>query len=140
MSMTSFDLVPLPKTVVPVICLDSWRMLVIEDDLQLLPLIARAAQGIDPDLVIDWAVDRDEARSAMLESQYDAVLADYLLPGSPSGFTVHRDCRRLQPHSRFAMMSSMDIPIPVGCHGFLKKPFGIVGCREFLYDLLPGVR
>ncbi|MCR9095486.1 MAG: hypothetical protein NXI30_14795 [bacterium] len=133
------DLRPPPKTVVVQPRLRSPRMLVIEDDPMVIPLIARALHQLDPDVVLDWARDAEEGRSALASADYYAVLADFMLADSESGYSLLGSCRFLQPAARFAMMSALPISTPQHAFGFLRKPFGVKECEAFLADLLDGI-
>lgn len=136
MSLAMIPLEPPPKTRDAFTDFATRRLLVIDDDYQLIPLIGRAAQQIDPDLVIDWACGAQEARMALCESRYQAALVDFVLPGSESGFSIAKEIELRQPGSRIAMMSALPISIPSSCRGFLLKPFGLRECRHFLSNLI----
>ena len=88
-----------------------------EDDVQLMPLLGRALHWVDPDVVLDWATDVGQARSAIVENEYRAILADFMLADSDSGLSIYADCRALQPEARFAMMSALPISLPVDAVG-----------------------
>jgi hypothetical protein len=40
------------------------RILVVEDDPAIIPLVTRALVQLDPDIVLDWAFNAEDARSA----------------------------------------------------------------------------
>ena len=121
---------------------DTWpslhapRLLVVEDDVQLMPLLGRALHWVDPDVVLDWATDVGQARSAIVENEYRAILADFMLADSDSGLSIYADCRALQPEARFAMMSALPISLPVVAVGLLYKPFDLGRVCDFLRRLL----
>jgi DNA-binding NtrC family response regulator len=114
------------------------RLLVVEDDADLVAVLERIASSIDADIVMDWAPDVEVAERQMHERRYDVVLADFLLESERTGFALRSRCERLQPHAAFAMMSSMplDVPGEDPCP-FLRKPFTVAECREFLRTMLP---
>lgn len=114
------------------------RILVIEDDGSLMPILSRAVAGLDPEVVLDWVTNATDARSALHDGKYDAILADFLLADSESGFALRTDSEILQPEARFAMMSALPISLPERSFRLLNKPFSIRECRDFLKDLLRG--
>jgi DNA-binding NtrC family response regulator len=114
------------------------RILVVEDDPAIIPLVTRALVQLDPDIVLDWAFNAEDARSALASGGYEAVLADFVLADSDSGYSLLSECREYQPNARFAMMSSLPIAPPEKTAGFLRKPFAVSQCRSFLADLLDG--
>lgn len=130
------DLMPPPKKKPVLPRIHSKRILVIEDDHFMLPLISRALAHLDPDIVLDWATNAEDARSALASGRYTAVLADFMLEDSDSGFSLFGDCRELQPSARFAMMSALPISLPEGAFGLLRKPFNVEECGDFLDRLL----
>lgn len=114
------------------------RLLVVEDDPQMIPLLTRALRLLDPDIQLDWATSAKEGRGALASGHYDAVLADFVLEDSDSGFSLYEDSRTLQPDARFAMMSALPISPPEQSCGLLRKPFDVLECRRFLEGLLLG--
>ncbi len=120
------------------------RLLMVEDDRSLEPLVRRAARSLDPPVLVDWCDSAESARELLARRFYDVVLADYLLDGDDAGLALRGDCWELQPQAVFAMTSSYaleDYLHSVGRPGspFLPKPFGLWECRRFLASLLrPG--
>jgi DNA-binding NtrC family response regulator len=122
----------------PLVRLRRRRLLVVEDDLDLWKMVERIARAVDPEVIIDFARNADEAIDRMLERhRYDLILADFMLADSRSGFWLQQRCERLQPWSNFALMSALPLrtPGPISCP-FLHKPFTIPECRDFLAQLL----
>jgi DNA-binding response OmpR family regulator len=113
------------------------RILIVEDDVEMWKLIERAIHAANPDVAIHWASDAEGARVALRSYRFDAVLADFMLEDSTSGWTVLSETRRLQPNARVAMASSMPLQIPEAeeCP-FLQKPFDIASCAAFVNRLL----
>lgn len=113
------------------------RLLVVEDDPDMWKLVERAAREANPEVIIHWATDADGARSALEQQEFDAVMADFMLENSQSGWWLLGECRRLQPQARIALSSSLPLRAPgaTGCP-FLQKPFGMAECRQFVTQLL----
>jgi DNA-binding NtrC family response regulator len=119
------------------------RILVVEDDRELEPLVRRAASGLRPAARIDWCTSTEQAHTLLSMRYYDAVLADWCLEGAHAGLALRVDCWHLQPQAVFAMTSSYPLSsylYSVGRPGipFLAKPFDLWRCREFLSSLLAG--
>lgn len=117
------------------------RMLVVEDDRDLEPLVRRAAESIRPCVSVDWCTSVEQARCLLRIAYYDVVLADYQLEGEQAGLALRRDCWELQPQAVFAMTSAYPLPDylhSVGHPGcpFLAKPFDVWTCRRFVSSLL----
>lgn len=113
------------------------RLLVVEDDRELWPVLARVAWLANSDLQVDFTADT-EAAVAKLEGdiRYDAVLADYLLDDH-TGLWVKQSVASRQPWARVGIMSSFPVENAVGGEcAFLPKPFSIRDCRSFLSELI----
>ncbi len=112
------------------------RLLVVEDDADLWPILERIGGIVDRGLRIDFAPDADRALYRLMsEERYKAVLADVLLPGDHGGYWLRSMCDRYQPWAGFAMMSSS--PKLEGFDAlFLPKPFSIRQAIEFMQDLV----
>ena len=121
--------------------LDGPRLLAVEDDADLEPLVRRAVEGLDPPVALDWCRSTVQAYGYLAREYYDLVLVDYLLEGSRAGLTLRSTCWELQPQAIFAMTSSYplnDYLHSVGRAGtpFLPKPFGARQLRRFIGGLL----
>jgi CheY-like chemotaxis protein len=125
------------------------RILVVEDDLCLLPALARILKSVDRRVEVAWATDLEEAFLKLREVEagdaedFDLILSDLSLPGRQSGATLWDYVRRFRPGRRFAFMSgtpaheylkmflgSPEVP------PFMGKPFRPRDCREFVQGLL----
>lgn len=112
------------------------RLLVIEDDEDLWPLIGRVGCAIDSRIAIDYAATVNEAVDKLCEPiRYDAVLVDNCLPRPGVGAQLRVPIETLQPWARTAMMSGRTCP-DVESWNFLPKPFSFSQCRSFLHRLL----
>lgn len=117
------------------------RMLVVEDDLELKPIIESVAHHVAANLRVHWAADVAQAERLLRAERFRVVLADYLLPGLRSGLSLRYECQRLQRNARFAMISATPIRDYLRIAGsdampFLAKPFSLGALREFLETLL----
>jgi DNA-binding NtrC family response regulator len=114
------------------------RILVVEDDIDSWNLIQTAVHQAIPDARLQWASDAASARLALESCRFDAVLADYMLEDDSNGWTVLTECRRLQPDARVGMASAMPIRPPSEDRPcpFLRKPFRVATCAEFVKRLL----
>jgi len=121
------------------------RMLVVEDDRDLEPVMRRVVRSIRPDVTVDWVSDARSARSLLGIHFYDVVLVDQCLGEDGSGLSLRARCWESQPQAIFAVMSAWplsDYLHSVGGAGtpFLRKPFALVDCRAFLRALLRPAR
>jgi DNA-binding NtrC family response regulator len=115
------------------------RILIVEDDIDSWNLIQSAIHQAVPDARIQWASDAASAQLALESCRFDAVLADYLLEDeTTNGWAVLNECRRLQPDARVGMTSAMPIrpPRDENTCPFLRKPFEIASCADFVKRLL----
>lgn len=106
------------------------RILVVEDDFSLVPLLDKMIRAIVPNSTIDWASSAEEAyRLIEMKSEkidrkpqkYNLVLTDFHLSGNKTGFDLVRDCALNDIGANF-VMTSADDKIKTNLP-FLKKPF-----------------
>lgn len=117
------------------------RILIVEDDVDLMNVIVRIADSLGPNMAIDWATDTHSALKLIQKETYGLVLVDYFLKGSKNGFSLVGACRDHQPDSAFAMMSSMSLEdfwkLPDAIHiPLLRKPFTPEECSGFIASSL----
>ena len=122
----------------PVLRVKSRRILLVEDDRDLWPIIERVTRQLDDEAILECLPDAWSAVERMSGSEsYDVVLADFLLEGTRSGYWLQSFCEALQPRASFLMMSSMPICSPnLATECFLRKPFTFSECRDFLEGVL----
>lgn len=118
------------------------RILVVEDDVELMNILNRIAVSLDSSIQVDWATDVTSALERIGRRQYDLVLADYYLAGSKCGLSLLDPCREIQPDADFAMMSSMSLEdlwdLPAARNvPLLRKPFTTQECLGFIGASLP---
>ncbi|MCP4040126.1 MAG: hypothetical protein GY733_24495 [bacterium] len=112
------------------------RLLVVDDDPDLWPLITRAGRILDSDLEIQFAASSHSAINRMLEPlRFAAVLVDDCLPRPGDGLSLCGAVESLQPWADVGLMSGTSHLENSGC-AFLAKPFSPIECRSFLVELL----
>lgn len=117
--------------------LDEPRVLVVEDDLDLMNVIQRMTRAFDPSIEIDWVTRVDDALDRLARRHYRMVLADYHLENSRCGLALLDPCEQLQPRATFAMISSDAFDQLEGARAhrefpFLRKPFTALECFTFI--------
>ena len=111
------------------------RILIVEDDPDLVSFLHRAAERVDPALRIDSAADAEGARDALERRHYDGVLADYSIEGDGNGWELRGLVADTQGDAWFAVMSAMprrptdDVP-------YLQKPFSLRRAEHFLRGMI----
>lgn len=114
------------------------RLLLIEDDPDMVAIVTRAARSLGSDLSVEWSADVDTALERLMEQEYDAVLSDYMIEGEHTGFFLLEECRKLRPQARIALMSVLPLRLPPGLGvPFVPKPVTVSRLRQVLQDLLP---
>ena len=138
MAATGLDAVPNPSTDAP-----RPRVLVVEDDERLGPLVGRmlARAGY----VWELATTGDDALRAMRERRPDAVVVDVMIP-HPDGIEVCRQFRRDGWAGPMLAMSARNSPddrrrvLAAGADAFLAKPFPLGDLVASLDGLRAGGR
>jgi DNA-binding NtrC family response regulator len=87
----------------------SESVLIIEDDDCLQTLLCNSVKALSPHLLVDWAVNGDEALTLLAKNQYRLVIADYRLPGFINGLWLWDKCKSTHPSTSFVMMSGMPV-------------------------------
>ncbi len=113
------------------------RILVVEDDPDLWPLLRRFSQQLDPTLEVDVCGSPPEARIRLAaQVRYDAVVSDFCLPRPGDGYGLRSSIESLQPWARFGMISALMGFRPPREIPYLPKPFTPAQYRVFLRELL----
>lgn len=115
------------------------RVLVVEDDLELLKIITRLLTRLGIQAIT--ASSRREAEALILpeENRFDVALVDLRMPRSEQGFELARWICRMHPETRVIVMSgkltaSLD-KLPVAR---LAKPFTFEELRNAIYEAIGG--
>ena len=104
------------------------RILVVEDETRILDFLARGlgAEG----MAVEWARTGPDAVKAALETQYDLVLLDLVLP-QLNGLAVLERIQERQPELPVIVVSARgDIPtklraFELGARDYVEKPFSL---------------
>jgi DNA-binding NtrC family response regulator len=127
------------------------RILIIEDDLCLDQVLVRLFKRIRPDAEVDWATTADEVLATIeggtvsLDTRYDLVVSDILVPGQFSGLDLWKLCRWRYPRLPFILTSGLDtesiLTLTRGSHAggpprILLKPFTANEMRYLVQDAL----
>lgn len=126
------------------------KILVVEDDPTLKPILTRFIYQIDPDIHVDWLDSADEClqwkgAGAQLGpwNAYDLVLADIYTPGDTGGLDVLKFFHDHAPQTPVVMMSTvsmMEFFQKIGNEellpSFLAKPLDPTECNALISGLL----
>ena len=130
------------------------RILIVEDDLTIKPILERMLEKLSPGITVDWATSAEAALTRLAEGSqrrtrvaalrnlldpyYSVVLSDVRLAGEKSGIDLVDDCFAQSIPVRFVLasaQSAVDSPLP-----FLPKPFRMDDVRGLLGPYLEGNR
>ena len=126
------------------------KVLVVEDDVELITILDRVLKTIDPNLTTDWVTSAEQA-AAMLEEHvrnrefqpYDLILADIFLEGSCTGLDVWKMCQQYFPDVPVVVTSALPVDKFFAAIGrdtisppFLAKPFLAKECKQVLEGIL----
>lgn len=117
------------------------RLLLIEDDPDIIPLFVRVLRKVDPVASLIWTLD-SEAGIALIETGLcDAVIADYAIEGAATGWALSQLCRARAPGLPFGLTSALPLrSAEQSGMPFLAKPFAMREVESFLRVLLPGAQ
>jgi DNA-binding response OmpR family regulator len=125
------------------------RVLVLEDDMALEPLLTRVIQAVSNGALVDWVTNVEEAKFRLKmwpnhqNPKYDLIIADIFLEGRETGLDFWQSCQFLVPNIPVLLMSSMAIDQFFTMLGqnviappFIAKPIDIGECRQRIKGLL----
>lgn len=117
------------------------RVLVVDDDPELLRLLEPSIRAVDPEASVDWSPALGQAAFHLGLGHYDVVLVDWRLGAGQSGIEIEPLMERYQPEARFAVMTGASRSEFLSVHDhadwpFLAKPFTRDEGRDFLAGLL----
>ncbi len=117
------------------------RLLLVEDDPDIIPIFVRGLRRVAPTASLIWTLD-SEAGMALIESGLcDAVVADYAIEGTSTGWALWELCRTRKPALPFGLTSALPLgSVEASGAPFLAKPFAIRDVMTFLSQILPGAQ
>lgn len=109
--------------------MSSKRILVVDDDPDLLFLVAHGIKSLSPEFQVSTAPGASSALQQVRQQTFDLVITDYMMPGR-SGLDLVTEARTISPDTRFVMMTAHHDTGRVRNHiqetevdGFISKPF-----------------
>ncbi len=125
------------------------KVLVVEDDLDMVEIVEKILKSINPHTEVSWASSAEEAHFRLhsqkihnWDSPYDLIIADIFLEGDETGLDLFRKCQGLYPDIPFIATSSTSIDKFYSKYGFSKiplflaKPVQYSEWKSILQDLL----
>jgi len=122
------------------------RILIVDDNWDILFLLAHSAKRLTPDLEVVTASDGRAALSKIEESTFDLVLTDHVMP-EMTGLELARKIRAISPDTPILLMTAYkanrlaDELKGVELDGFIGKPFKIpdvlATVQQIIKDLPP---
>lgn len=119
------------------------RVLVIEDDLVLMPFVMRAVHRVNADCRVDWVTSAEEGieliGSKEIKPKYDLILSDVYLAGRKTGMDVIDAFEKSgNPAPNLVLISGRAKEMKP--YPFLKKPFTFSDLRRSLEPYLSNSR
>jgi DNA-binding response OmpR family regulator len=117
------------------------RLLLVEDDPDIIPLFARGLRQVNPVASLIWTLDSEAAIALIETGLCDAVVADYAIEGASTGWALLELCRTREPALPFGLTSALPLrSVETNGTPFLAKPFAIRDVVRFLRLILPGAQ
>lgn len=105
------------------------QLLIVDDDPDLLFLVAHAIKSLSPNYQVSTAEDGRSALEQMQKKKFDLVVTDYMMPGI-TGLEVIKASYTFSPETLFILMTAhhdtnhvRDSISELDLHGFVTKPF-----------------
>lgn len=121
------------------------KILVVEDDLALKPILERICRAVDEECELKWVMSAVNAMTELRKSTFDLVIVDHLLEGDGTGMDVWRHCRKCYPNLPVLVMSGESREKLQRYSGvanpefaYLEKPIQVTQCKRILEDLFKG--
>lgn len=126
------------------------RVLVVEDDLELMTVLDQIIRTIDAAIATEWVTTAEEAVSLLEDkldisphAPYDLVLADIFLEGDSTGLDLWKLCQQHFPEMPVIVTSALPVDKFFTALGrdtisppYLAKPFRPGECRQLLEGIL----
>lgn len=103
------------------------RLLVVEDDHKIANAIRKGLT--QENFAVDVSYDSDDGYGMALTVEYDAIILDYMLPGSRNGLEICEDLRKENNHTPILFLTAKDQTrdkingLNAGADDYLIKPF-----------------
>ena len=121
------------------------KIMVVEDDITLEPVLSGIFASIHPELEYKWVVTAEEAEQELAKNcdDYGLILADHYLLGKETGLDLFELCQERYPQIPCVIMSGAGVDKFSKIVGqnrifppFLSKPFFIGECKQILEGLM----
>lgn len=112
------------------------RVLIVEADSQLAPLLDEGLAAVEPGIEIDRAVSVNAAVDRLTAVGYDLIVSDEEIDGTRAGPFLRHLCQRRFPSVPFVLLSSADDDGEEPDEALLHKPFSAAELRERVTRLL----
>lgn len=127
------------------------RILVVEDDPDMMILLRKAISAVLPEAEIFWAVSLEQALTKIIQNTtidepkpYELIVADIFLKGNGTGLDLWRVLCATYPKIPFMVISSLSEENVVAAVGeseknnliFLKKPFSVYECGQQINNII----
>ena len=113
------------------------RILVVDDDKDILQMLEYGLKKLGPDYEIYTAMDIFSAMNEIEKTRFDLILTDYMMPGL-TGVDLARAARRMSPDTQVVLMTAYGTnklrftTDHLGFDGYLNKPFSIDQVRDIV--------
>ena len=107
------------------------RILIVDDDPDLLFLLSHGVKQLNPNYHVSTAIDGDTALNQIRKRKFDLLITDYMMPGM-SGLDLLQTVRRISPETQIVLMTAhhdsnglRDTVESLALGGFVGKPFSL---------------
>lgn len=122
------------------------RALIVEDDAELIPVMATALSEVYPHFEIDWVKSGEEAIRKTREGRYDIIFVDVFLSGEKNGIEVWQNLEKFAPSTPVVITSGMPIDSFLKAIGkesivppFIAKPLRVGELKQVIAGLVTDV-
>jgi DNA-binding NtrC family response regulator len=118
------------------------RILIVEDDLALKPILTRICRSVDEESELSWVLSSVDAMTELRKHPFDLVILDHLLEGDGTGIDVWKHCQRCYPDLPVLMMSGESRELLQYYSGlnnpqfaYMEKPIQVTTCKRLIEEL-----
>ena len=119
--------------------MDGKRILVVDDDPDLLFLVAHGVKSLSPDYQVSTANSAGAALEQVQKQQYDLIVTDFMMPDM-TGLELVPKVREISPETQFVLMTAHHDTKRIHSNIKEMKLAGFVGKPFVLADLLEIIR